>query len=522
LSDARRCTAVTLAIAVAIVLVLVGPPPAVAAASTEAGAGVASSSSGAKAQRTVDRALDYLRAHQNRDGGFSARPGASSGQLTAWSILAIAAAGQDPRSWTSATGASPVECLANTSGEWKDATDYARAALAATAGGADPHSFGGVDVIARLQAGLADHGERGSSYGPFINTHIWSVLALRGAGEQPAAGSVTWLLSQQNDDGGWGWAPQVASDSNDTAAALEALAACGQSMSSKPVRSALDYLATCRAAGGGFAYTPGGRADANSTAWVVQGLVAAEEDPDSGRWASGSTGAREALERLQSADGSVLYTAGRAVNPLFVTAQSIPAFAARPFPLARGTAGRFAAEPTLSLVVPETLAAGMPVELTLKFDDAGGTGIKAGTLRVKLDGRTVATRAVSGGAVVGPVSLGAGPHTIAAVVGDRAGNVGRLAPRTFTVGRSASATSTATASATVAASGASPAAIASPGVAAPGAARAGSPAENTATTATADPATPAAPRGPGTALVVVAGIAALVAALAFVRAGRRS
>jgi energy-coupling factor transport system substrate-specific component len=47
--------------------------------------------------RTVRRAVSFLSAHQNPDGGFPLQPrGPSNAQSTAWAIQAFVAAGRDP------------------------------------------------------------------------------------------------------------------------------------------------------------------------------------------------------------------------------------------------------------------------------------------------------------------------------------------------------------------------------------------------------------------------------------------
>ena len=81
------------------------------------------------------------------------------------------------------------------------------------------------------------------------------------------------LLARQAKNGGWGWGKGVAPDSNDTAAAVEALRAAG--VSGKPIRRALAYLATLHRHDGGFALGSTSASDAQSTAWAIQAYLAA-------------------------------------------------------------------------------------------------------------------------------------------------------------------------------------------------------------------------------------------------------
>jgi hypothetical protein len=115
----------------------------------------------------------------------------------------------------------------------------------------------------------------------------------------------------------------VQADSNDTAAALEALRVAG--VKGAPVTRAAKALLTYQTKGGGFELTHGRGADAQSTAWAVQGLVAA-----------GRTPPRKAFTYLQSlrrADGSYRYSARYATTPVWVTSQVLAALSRKAFPL---------------------------------------------------------------------------------------------------------------------------------------------------------------------------------------------
>ena len=278
---------------------------------------------------SVPPALDYLHACQRSDGGFAEKgAGASSGPLTAWAMVAIAATGEDCNQWK-VDGHTPASFLAHTATAWSTTTDYARTILAVEAAGKDPRSFGGVDLVAKIDAGVQDRGSDGDQIGPYVNSHIWGMIGLEGASSAVTAREVHWLVSQQNADGGWGWAPGLSSDTNDAAAALQALVGAGQSAKSDAVSRALGYLGSHQLADGGFTYS-GSKSDADSTAWVVQALVAGGKKPEQQR-ASGHDPLSD-LRSLQSADGSLRYSASAVANPLLVTAQAVPALCGKAFP----------------------------------------------------------------------------------------------------------------------------------------------------------------------------------------------
>lgn len=169
--------------------------------------------------------------------------------------------------------------------------------LAAVAAKADPWRFGGDtardDLVARLLATQArsgtDKGLFGSPKAPTYAsayTQGLSLAALAAVGHRDAA-AARWLVAQQCGDGGWETyragsqrcpAPNpktyTGPDTNDTALAVEGLAASHVSPKLSPLR----FLRSSQYANGGFAYY-GGRSDVqapdpDSTAVVAQALVA--------------------------------------------------------------------------------------------------------------------------------------------------------------------------------------------------------------------------------------------------------
>lgn len=89
-------------------------------------------------------------------------------------------------------------------------------------------------------------------------------LAALGGHDKTVDKAVTWLKSVQNQDGGWGYAPGGPTDTNSTSVVIGALAAAGEKPSevtSQKGKSPQDALLTlsvdCEAEGGGaFAYQP--------------------------------------------------------------------------------------------------------------------------------------------------------------------------------------------------------------------------------------------------------------------------
>jgi hypothetical protein len=249
----------------------------------------------------------YLRAHQSSGGGFAEPGGTPSVQLTAWAVLGLRAAGSAPRAGT-------LAYLQAHDGELASATDLELAAIAETVLGAPPKQ-----LLARIE-GL----ERpGGAIGSNVNSTIWGILALRQAARPAPRAAVRYLLRRQGRSGGWSWYPGGQPDSNDTAAAVEALRAAG--VRGRPIRRGLAYLHGLQRRDGGFELTRGRGSDAQSTAWAIQAFLAADKAPP--------RGALSYLRRMRRSDGSFRYSAHFVTTPVWVTAQVLPALARRPFPL---------------------------------------------------------------------------------------------------------------------------------------------------------------------------------------------
>ena len=238
----------------------------------------------------------YVQSLQREDGGFG------DPQITAWATLGLVAAGADTR------GAS--EYLATH--EVTSATDVALAAMARAATGDRPD-----DLLPRLRA---------HTPGRLVNATIWTILALRQAGEPAPQKLVRALLAAQRPSGGWSWLAGGAADTNDTAAAMQALRSAG--VGGRPVDRAVAFLRRHQNRDGGFELTAGRGSDTQSTAWAIQGLLAAGRAP--------GEQAFRYLQRMRRPNGSYRYSARFATTPLWVTAQVLPALARKPFPLASG------------------------------------------------------------------------------------------------------------------------------------------------------------------------------------------
>jgi hypothetical protein len=250
--------------------------------------------------------VGFVQARQLSDGGFAEQGRASSPELTAWAVLGLRSAGvATPKAH---------DYLVAHEDELATTTDVELAAAAEAASGGLS-----LRLLARLRTAQRPNG----AIGPLLNSTIWGVLALRQAGQPIPVETARYLRAHQARSGGWGWAVGIAPDSNDTAAAVEALVVLN--VRGAPIRRALAYLRRRQSRDGGFELQPGRGSDAQSTAWAIQAFLAAGRNPGARAFAY--------LRHLRRRDGSFRYSARYGATPVWVTSQVLPALARKPFPL---------------------------------------------------------------------------------------------------------------------------------------------------------------------------------------------
>ena len=238
----------------------------------------------------------FLAAHQLPDGSFAEPNGRPDATLTAWALLGL----------RSAHVSADDRYLRTHESELQAPTGIALGVLAE----ARPSDA----LLARLDAVPNTVG---------VNAAVWKVLALARVARTIPQAAVTFILRNQTRTGGWSWAPRVAPDSNDTAAAIEALRASG--VGGLPIRRGISYLRRLEDRDGGFPLVRGRGSDAQSTAWAIQAFVAARLTPPLAAFGY--------LAHLRRPDGSYRYSLRYSVTPVWVTAQVLPALERRSFPL---------------------------------------------------------------------------------------------------------------------------------------------------------------------------------------------
>jgi hypothetical protein len=251
--------------------------------------------------------------------------------------------------------------------------------LLTDAAGLDPTTFGGTNLVTRLEAtlGALEPGLYGVASPTFDGVFRQGValLGLASAGVSPAAAAVDWIVDQQCDGaspataiGGWEAyradtavpcsAPDpglfVGPDTNSSSLATQALAALGV----EPGADALGFFETSQNDDGGFAYIPGDVSDPNSTGLVIQAIIAGGEDPAVAPWLNAGASPYTSLLSWQLGCDEAVADRGSFASPFsdgapdsFATAQAVLGAAERAFPLGEVT---FTDAPVPCEVVPTT------------------------------------------------------------------------------------------------------------------------------------------------------------------------
>ena len=245
----------------------------------------------------------------------------SNAQQNAWVTQALKAVGQENLN---------ISYLNDYEGD--NATDYAKAVLAVVAAGENPYDYQNQNFVSGLRS-YYESQQIGSVN--LLNDDFWGIIALRSADElvdsQIIRDSRDFILEAQNQDGGWSYAPNAESDSNDTAAAIMALLEAGQQADSQEIQNALEYLQSVQNEDGGFAFTEG-QSDSGSDAWVITALNKLNIDANS--WTQEDNTPVSHLQSLMLDDGSFKWLESDEQGSLLMTAFAAVALSGSSYPIA--------------------------------------------------------------------------------------------------------------------------------------------------------------------------------------------
>lgn len=278
----------------------------------------------------ITAALEYL---ENAQTGFGS---IGDAEVSAWVIMALAAAGEDASQWAVEGGDSIVDYVRNEADPGSfEAVQFAVMTLAIVAAGEDPYNFDGVDYVEALISSYEDDEDTGYTQigsPEELGEDLLGILALLAAGEAVDTDIVAFVLEHQNDDGGWDFT--VGENSTVDGAALAVLALMSEgtlSANDEVISNAVDFIAENQNDDGGFPESLGGDSSVISTAVVIMALHVVGEDPSNPLWTNGGVTPVEYLLSLQ--DSSGYFGGGDLSARVRATAHAVPALLGKPYPV---------------------------------------------------------------------------------------------------------------------------------------------------------------------------------------------
>jgi len=290
----------------------------------------------------MEKGIKYLENIQNDDGGFPSKEGRQSDiSTTSWVVMALSSAGEDLKTskWTP-DGLNPIDYILDSEIQLKETTGYARLLLALTSAG-EGTIYNGKDLKKSITSFQSQNGHFGQEIlgeSTMINSHMWSILALKSAGVEIPNNEKAreWLISAQNDDGGYSWYLGGESDSDDTAVAVQTLIILGENpKSSTVIKKALEFIKSRQTDDGGFSSSDmmGSESNSASDSWVIAGLRAAGEDLEGDYWTKNDKNPLDHLTSLQNNNGSFYWQKDINSQIVKMTAFGITALSGKSFPV---------------------------------------------------------------------------------------------------------------------------------------------------------------------------------------------
>jgi hypothetical protein len=248
------------------------------------------------ASSPIQQATTFLLDHVDAQGCIG------GARVTAWSTMALVAAGHGPHS-PAPSGATLVDglkaCEPGRVLQGEELTAIQRHLLAIIAAGEDPTDFNGRNWVQEVRSRATSQGFFDPNNPNSLNNDIFGILALIAAGASPQESAIVnasdRIMANQNNDGGWGHSTSLmggTSDTDMTAAALLALQRAKRIHAEHPTATnALSYLQE-RARDTDETDRPGcfstrhdlSNPDLDSTAWAILGLLALHQDPRAAPW----------------------------------------------------------------------------------------------------------------------------------------------------------------------------------------------------------------------------------------------
>ena len=288
----------------------------------------------------AERAIEWLHTQQcfansTCDPSITGPGSFGPASTTSDAILAIAAVGQNPDgpAWT-LDGQSVVAAMEALVPSYVDrsgnrSAEAAKSARAAMAAGRDPRSFGGLNLIARIESYY--NPETGRYYDTWLYRHNLAVLALHEAGATVPAAAWQTLVDEQHESGGWGWAfGATVADVDSAGLTMRTLADVGYPLESAVYEAARQFLDEMQLPDGALPDRKSADAgNSNSMALAMRGILSSGHDPrDIPFLQMTSEGALvsllDVLLTYQEDSGAIIFTRHIPESRLLASLDSVP------------------------------------------------------------------------------------------------------------------------------------------------------------------------------------------------------
>jgi hypothetical protein len=301
----------------------------------------------AREDAIIQDAISWLKEQQSSDGSIG---GAFSSN---WVLRNIAYAGENPNEWRlNSTSPSLVEYVKSQSPTApyiaEDAYSIESIILSLISAGEDPRSSLGMNWVENLKtAPIYSNNQIGST--DVINDDFWGIIALIAADEDPANQVIQDCIRVINETKivvasnqyAWAYNSEPAWVSvDDTSVAIIALVATGVPQDDELIQYGLNWLDSQQIpSNGGFGFF--GSVSADSTAFAIQAIIAADENPNSGRWLEGTKSPIDAMFIDNVTYNFEQNAFGYSLNNTFYTSEyttgnALSALIGKPYPLFKG------------------------------------------------------------------------------------------------------------------------------------------------------------------------------------------
>ena len=280
--------------------------------------------------------LDYLALNQNADGGWGYYSPPSSAGLTCDVVYAIASDGQDPNTYISSGGKTPIHYLKSQASSYcTSAGATGKVIVAAVAADASVLSFGGINLKDKL-ASFYNSSTGVYGYGS-VSDQAWAIIALAAMREPIPAAAVTYLQGLRSVNYSWSYFGDA---SYGTGLALMALRAAGQNPNDFWFTEGMEFFQdSLQNNDGGFPPDTSSASNINATGFAMQGILAGDGNLRDWRWTK-QLSAGEGV--TVTVNNPVYYTVNRQessgafeaqFSQIYATAQIIPPLLWQTFPI---------------------------------------------------------------------------------------------------------------------------------------------------------------------------------------------